>query len=126
MLYVLFDISCFFTKVELELFLGVISPNYDNVGGALLQMVHVQMIIMTANRNGTEQYYLLGHIGTEALRRSTLPDINNRPNKYLQSIELRRGNGNKMISNRRKKAKAQATKKCDSPPKNSAKVILSC
>jgi hypothetical protein len=66
-LYVFFNIPCFFSKVELELFLGVVSPNH-NVGGALLKMAQVEMIVMATDRNGTEQFYL-GHFGMEALNR---------------------------------------------------------
>jgi hypothetical protein len=91
-LYVFFNILCFFSKVELELFLGVVSPDH-NVGGALLKMVQAEMIIKTKNRIDTEQFYL-GHFGMEALKRSTIPDINNRPNNYLESITLRNENGN--------------------------------
>jgi hypothetical protein len=86
-LYVFFDLPCFFSKVELELFLGVVSPNH-NVGGALFKMVQGEMIIKTKNRIGTEQFYL-GHFGMEALKRSTIPDMNNRPNNYLESITFR-------------------------------------
>jgi hypothetical protein len=35
-LYVFYDIPCFFSKVELDPFLGAVSPNH-NVGGALLK-----------------------------------------------------------------------------------------
>jgi hypothetical protein len=91
-LYVFFDILCFFSKVELELFLGVVSPNH-NVGGALLKMVQAEMIIKTKNRIGTEQFYL-GYFGMEALQQSTIPDIDNRPNNFLESITLRIDNGN--------------------------------
>jgi hypothetical protein len=100
MLYVFLDIPYFFSKVKLELFLGVVSPNH-NVGGALHKMVQAQMIIMAADRNGTEQFYL-GHFGMEALKRSTIPDINNRPTKYLESITSRNDYGNKMINNQKK------------------------
>jgi hypothetical protein len=64
-LYVFFDIPCFFSKVELELFLGGVSLNH-NVGGALLKMVQAEMIMKTKNRIGTEQFYLR-HFGMEAL-----------------------------------------------------------
>jgi hypothetical protein len=83
-LYVFFNIPYFFSRAELEFFLGVKALNH-NVGGALRKMVQAQMIIMATDRNGTEQFYL-GHFGMEALKRSTIPDINNRPNEYLESI----------------------------------------
>jgi hypothetical protein len=103
-LYVFFDIPCFFSKVELELFLGVVLPNH-NVGGVLLKMVQAEMIIKTKNRIGTEQFYL-GHFGMEALQRPTIPDINNRPNNFLESITLRIDNGNQLINDRAARLKA--------------------
>jgi hypothetical protein len=83
-------------------------------------MVQAEMIIKTKNRIGTEQFYL-GHFGMEALKQSTIPEINNRPNEYLESITLRNENGNKMINDHRE-AKDKATKKRDSPAKISRKV----
>jgi hypothetical protein len=65
-LYVLFDIPCFFSRAELELFLGVKALNH-NVGGALLKMLQAKMIIKTKDKIGTEQFYL-GHFGMEALQ----------------------------------------------------------
>ena len=128
-LYVFYDLPCFFSKTELELFLGVISPNH-NVTGALLKMVSARMLIMTPNNNGTDQYYL-ANFPLNVLDRRTMPDINNRPNEFTNSIKLRKDNGEKLISSRRTKATeaatkkqaiAQATKKRESPAKKSAKV----
>jgi hypothetical protein len=133
-LYVFFDIPCFFSKVELELFLGVISPNH-NIGGALLKMLEAKMIIKKKNRIGTEQFYL-GHFGMEALQRSTIPDIDNRPNNFLESITLRIENGNQLINERRDAkekangnqlinevaARPKATKKHNSLAKTSTKI----
>jgi hypothetical protein len=118
-LYVFFDIPCFFSIVKLENFLVVVPPDH-NVGGPLLKMLQAEMIIKTKNRIGTEQFYL-GHFGMEALQRSTIPDINNRPTNYLESITLRNDNGNQMINDRRN-AKDNATKKRESPAKTSTKV----
>jgi hypothetical protein len=56
-LYVFFDIPFFFSRAELELFLGVKALNH-NVGGALHKMVQAQMIVMATDRNGTEQFNL--------------------------------------------------------------------
>jgi hypothetical protein len=56
----------------------------------------------------------------EALQRSTIPDINNRPNNFLESITLRIDNGNQLINDRA--ARLKATKKRDSPAKTSTKV----
>jgi hypothetical protein len=117
-LYVFFDIPRFFSKVELELFLGIVSPNH-NVGGALLKMIEAKMIIKTKNRIDTEQFYL-GHFGMEALQRSTIPDIDNRPNNFLESITLRIDNGNQLINDLA--ARLKATKERDSPAKTSTKI----
>jgi hypothetical protein len=117
-LYVFFNIPCFFSKVELENFLGVVSPNH-NVGGALLKILEAKMIIKTKNRISTEQFYL-GHFGMEALQRSTIPDIGNRPNNFLESITLRIENGHQLINERAERLKA--TKKRDLPAKTSTKI----
>jgi hypothetical protein len=82
-------------------------------------MVQVQMIIMATDRNGTEQFYL-GHFGMEALKRSTIPDMNNRPNEYLEFITLCNDNGYQMINDRA--ARLKATKKRESLAKTSTKV----
>jgi hypothetical protein len=118
-LYVFFNIPCFFSRAELELFLRVKALNH-NVIGALRKMVQAQMIVMETDRNGTEQIYL-EHFGMEALKQSTIPDINNRPNEYLESITLRNDNGYQMINDRRD-ARLKATKKRESPAKISTKV----
>jgi hypothetical protein len=56
----------------------------------------------------------------EALQRSTIPDIDNRPNNFLESITLRIENGHQLINERAEKLKA--TKKRDSPAKTSTKI----
>jgi hypothetical protein len=112
-LYVFFDIPCFFSKFELENFLGVIPPNH-NVGGALLKMLEAGMIIKTKNKIDTEQFYL-GNFGMEALQRSTISDINNRPNNFLEFITLRTENVYQLINDRA--ARLIATKKRESPAK---------
>jgi hypothetical protein len=119
LLYIFLDIQSFFSRVKLELFLGVKALNH-NVGGALRKMVQAQMIAMATNRNGTEQFYL-GHFGMEALKQSTIPDISNRPNEYLESITLLNDNGYQMMDDRRD-ARLKATKKRESPAKTSTKV----
>jgi hypothetical protein len=60
-------------------------------------MLEAGMIIKTKDKIGTEQFYL-GHFGMEALQQSTIPDINNRPNKFLESITLRTENGLQLIN----------------------------
>jgi hypothetical protein len=72
----------------------------------------------------------------EALQRSTIPDINNRPNNFLESITLCIENGSQLINKRRdakekangnqlindRAARPKATKKRDSPAKTSTKI----
>jgi hypothetical protein len=43
-LLVFYDIPCFFSQMELRVFLGYVSPNY-NVDGALIKMVEKEMIV---------------------------------------------------------------------------------
>jgi hypothetical protein len=54
-LLVLFDIPCFFSRSELEVFLGYTSPNH-NVIGAVTKMVEEKMLIIATNKVGTEVY----------------------------------------------------------------------
>jgi hypothetical protein len=75
-LYVLYDLPCFFSKAELEVFLGV--TNNHNVKGALERMIISKMLICKRDDLGTDQYYL-GNFGMTLLRRKEHPDINNRP-----------------------------------------------
>jgi hypothetical protein len=56
-LLVLFDIPCFFSRSELEVFLGYESPNH-NVDGVLTKMAEEKMLIKATNKVGTEVYLL--------------------------------------------------------------------
>jgi hypothetical protein len=58
------------------------------------------MLICKRDKNGTDQYYL-GNFGMTLLRRQVIPDINNRPNEFLQSIKIRTDNGLTIINGRR-------------------------
>jgi hypothetical protein len=73
-LYVFFDIPCFFSKVELENFLGVIPPNH-NVGAALLKMLEAKMIIKTktesALNNSTWDILAWKHFNDQQSQTST-------------------------------------------------------
>jgi hypothetical protein len=79
-LLVLFDIPCFFSRVELEVFLGYTSPNH-NVNGALTKMVEEKMLIIATNKVGTEVYFL-GNFGRQSLQRNKLPNMDYRPDQY--------------------------------------------
>jgi hypothetical protein len=56
----------------------------------------------------------------EAFQRSAIPDIDNRPNNFLESITLRIENGHQLINERAERLKA--TKKRDSPAKTPTKI----
>jgi uncharacterized protein YoxC len=62
---VLFDIPCFFSRTELEVFLGYKSPNH-NIDGALTKMVEEKMLVKATNKVGTEVYFL-GNFGRQSL-----------------------------------------------------------
>jgi hypothetical protein len=64
-LLVFYDIPCFFSQTELELFLGFKSPNH-NVDGALSKMVE-KMLVKSTDKVGTEIFYL-GHIAMQSLQ----------------------------------------------------------
>jgi hypothetical protein len=89
-LLVLFDIPCFFSRTELEVFLGYKSPNH-NIDGALTKMVEAKMLIIATNKVGTEVYYL-GNFGRQSLRRFQLPNVDYRPDQYQASIIIRADN----------------------------------
>jgi hypothetical protein len=98
-LYVLYDLPCYFSKAELEIFLGV-KPLNHNVKGALERMIISKMLICKKGDLGTIQYYL-GNFGMKLLRRTEHPDINNRPGEFLPSIIIRTKDGTKIINKRR-------------------------
>jgi hypothetical protein len=72
-LLVFYDIPCFFSQTELEVFLGYVSPNH-NVDGALIKMVEEEMLVKASNKVGTPIYFL-GHFAMQALDRTKLPNI---------------------------------------------------
>jgi hypothetical protein len=56
-LLVFYDIPCFFSRTELKIFLGYVSPNH-NVDGALIEIVEEEMLVKATNKVGTQIYYL--------------------------------------------------------------------
>jgi hypothetical protein len=98
-LYVLYDLPCYFSRAELEVFLGV-KPLNHNIKGALEHMITSKMLICKKDGLGTIQYYL-GNFGMTLLGRTEYPDINNRPDKFLPSIIIRTRDGMKIINKRR-------------------------
>jgi hypothetical protein len=98
-LYVLYNLPCFFSEAKLEIFHGVAINNH-NVKGALERMIISKMLISKRDDLGTIQYYL-GNFGMKLLGRTEHPDINNRPNEFLPSIIIRTRDGMKIINGRR-------------------------
>jgi hypothetical protein len=113
-LYVLYDLPCFFSKAKLEIFLGVAINNH-NVKRALQRMIERGMLICKRDRNGTDQYYL-GNFGMTLLRRQVPPDTNNRPNEFLPSIKIRTDDRLTIINGRRDTTTSKCTAS-DHPPK---------
>jgi hypothetical protein len=95
-------------------------------------MTRSGMLICTCDKLGTHQYYL-GNFGMTLLHRKALPDINNRPDKFLASIIIRTRDGMKIINGRRdatdsKRAASEQPAKVTPPAKkhkNSQKLTLS-
>jgi hypothetical protein len=88
-LCVFFDLPCFFSRAELEVFLGYKSPNHNVDGALLTKMVEERMILQATNKVGTEIYYL-GHFGMEVLGHHTIPAfLDTRQDKYIESITIR-------------------------------------
>jgi hypothetical protein len=98
-LLVSYDIPCFFSQTELEVFLGYVSPNH-NVDEALIKMVEEKMLVKATNKVGTQIYYL-GHFAMQALKRTKLPDKDARQNKFLESIAICSDNRHRNRRNKR-------------------------
>jgi len=95
-LYIFFDLPFFFSKVELETFLGY-APDNEQVTGALSKMVENDMIVEQVESNGTIQYYYLGVIANQILQRDVMPVIGNISTIYNESITIRKMKGQKEI-----------------------------
>jgi hypothetical protein len=108
-LLVLFDIPCFFSRTELEVFLGYKSPNH-NVDGALTKMVEEKMLVKATNKVGTEVYYL-GNFGRQSLQRNKVPNVDSRPGKYQESINIRSDNGHRVRNKRQATARTSSINK---------------
>jgi hypothetical protein len=106
---VFFDIPCFFSRTELEVFLGYKSPNH-NVDGALTKMVEEKMLVKATNKVGTEVYYL-GNFGRQSLQRDKVPNVDSRPGKYQESINIRSDNGHRVRNKRQATARTSFNNK---------------
>jgi hypothetical protein len=112
-LLVLFDIPCFFSRSELEVFLGYTSPNH-NVNGALTKMVEEKMLIIATNKVGKEVYFL-GNFDRQTLQRDNLPNVDYRPDQYQDSIVIRSNNGLRVRNKRQATARTSFTNKQQQP-----------
>jgi hypothetical protein len=108
-LLVFFDIPCFFSRTELEVFLGYKSPNH-NVDGASTKMVEAKMLIIAANKVGTEVYYL-GNFGRQSLQRYNLPNVDYKPDQCQASIVIRADNGHRVRNKRQATARSSSDNK---------------
>jgi uncharacterized protein YukE len=108
-LLVFFDIPCFFSPTELEVFLGYKSPNH-NVDGALNKMLEEKMLVEATNKVGTEIYYL-GHFAMQLLQRDKVPNMDSRPDKYQESITICSDNGFRVRNKRQDKARTSSNNK---------------
>jgi hypothetical protein len=112
-LLVLFDIPCFFSRTELEVFLGYTSPNH-NVIGAVTKMVEEKMLIIATNKVGTEVYFL-GNFGRQALQRDKLPNVDYRPDQYQDTIVIFSDNGLRVRNKRQATARTSLNNKQQEP-----------
>jgi hypothetical protein len=99
-LFVFYDIPCFFSWVALEVFMGYVSPNH-NVDGAITKMVEELLLVEATNKIGTVIYYL-GHFAMQALDRDKVLDVDTRQDKYIESIAICSENGFRVISSRKR------------------------
>jgi hypothetical protein len=98
-LYIFFDLPLYFSKAELETFLGY-AANNKNVTYALNNMVDNDMIVKKMDSKNTWRFYL-GDIANRLLQRHEMPVIGKRTGIYSQSIEMRTRNGVDRITKRR-------------------------
>jgi hypothetical protein len=108
-LLVFYDIPCFFPQMELEVFLGYVSPNH-NVHGALIKMVEKEMLVKVTNKVGTPIYYL-GKFAMQALDRTKITDVDARQNEFLESIKIRSDNRYRVRNKRQATARTSSSNK---------------
>jgi hypothetical protein len=108
-LLVFFNIPCFFSRTELEVFLGYKSPNH-NIEGALSKMVETKMLILANNKVGTEVYNL-GYFGRQTINRWNLPNVDYRPDQHQEFIVIRADNGLRVRNKRQATARSSLNNK---------------
>jgi hypothetical protein len=113
-LLVFYDIPCFFSQAEIELFLGYKSPNH-NVDGALTKMGGKRLLVKTTNKVRTEIHYL-GHFAMQLLHRDKIPHVDDtRQNQFLESITIRSENGFRVRNNRQNITRTSSSNKRQEP-----------
>jgi hypothetical protein len=108
-LLVFYDIPWFFSQMELEVFLGYVSPNH-NVDGALVKMVEKEMLVKATNKVGTPIYYL-GNFAMQVLDRTKITDVDARQNKFVESIKIGFDNGYRVRNKRQATARTSSSNK---------------
>jgi hypothetical protein len=122
-LLVFFGIPCFFSRTELEVFLGYKSPNH-NIDGALTKMVEEKMLVKATNKVGTEIYYL-GHFAMQSLQRDKVPDTDVTQNQFLESITICSDNGFGVKNKRQDTARTSINKRQESSASKKSSVTPS-
>jgi hypothetical protein len=73
-------------------------------------MVEEKMLVKATNKVGTEVYYL-GNFGRQSLQRDKLPNVDSRPDKYQESINICSDNGHRFRNKRQATARTSSNNK---------------
>jgi hypothetical protein len=123
-LYAFFDLPFFFSKDELETFLGY-APDNEHVTGSLNKMVENEMIVKQGNSNGTIQYYYLGNIANQMLQRHVMPVVGSITSVYSESITIRKRKGREEIEEQKRATLPTTSTSSPSKKKQSSNISSS-
>jgi hypothetical protein len=73
-------------------------------------MVEEKMLVKAANKVGTEVYFL-GNFSRQSLQRDKVPNVDSRPGKYQESINIRLDNGHRVRNKRQATARTSFNNK---------------
>jgi hypothetical protein len=73
-------------------------------------MVEEKMLVKATIKVGTEVYFL-GNFGMQSLQHDKLPNVDSRPNKYQESINIRLDNGSRVRNKRQDTARTSSNNK---------------
>jgi hypothetical protein len=73
-------------------------------------MVEEKMLVKATNKVGTEVYFL-GNVGRQSLQHDKLPNVDSRPGKYQESINIRTDNGHRVRNKRQATARTSFNNK---------------